>query len=398
MPTLQQQLDRHGGVGPGFDFVRLALATLVLFIHTSLIAPGVVGAENAPLFPGAPVERWALNYAVLPMFFALSGFLVAGSAERLSLGSFLTNRALRIFPALAVEITLSALVLGPLLTTLPLGEYFFDPRFASYFLNIFGAIHYELPGLFASNPEPGVVNGSLWTVPHELSCYTLLALFMAFGLHRNRRLLLLAAVGLYAVGAVTPLLVTIFPKSLLVETMNHMFVTRGAAKLVPIFLLGMAVYRYRDVLPFRRSYGLAAVAAFFAISAFGRTEWMNSPLFAAVSGPLLAYAVAVAGLTPELRLQSISGDYSYGIYLYGFPLQQTILALFPKLVDPALFFGLSFAASLAMAALSWRLIEKPILRMRRHFSLSARIHTEPRDAEAAAAAQAPAPTASRAVA
>ncbi|WP_020180161.1 acyltransferase [Methylopila sp. M107] len=389
MPTIQQQLDRHGGVGPGFDFVRMGLATLVLYIHTSMIAPGVVGAEASPLFPGAPVDRWTLNAAVLPMFFALSGFLVAGSAERLSLGSFLANRSFRIFPALAVEITLSALLLGPLLTTLPLGAYFADPLFAKYFLNIAGWIHYELPGVFASNPQPNIVNGSLWTVPHELSCYALLALFMIFGLHRSRRFLLLAAVGLYAVGVLTPFLVAHFPGSSIVELMNRMFVTRGAAKLVPIFLLGMAVYKYRDVLPFRRSYGVGAMLVYFGVSAFGSPDWMNTPAFAAFSGPLLAYAVVVAGLTPELKLKSINGDYSYGIYLYGFPLQQTLLALNPGMTDVTLFFLMSLAASAAMAALSWHYIEKPVMRLRRHRSLAARIHTEPRDEAAQPAAAAP---------
>lgn len=378
MLTIGAQLERHRGVGPGFDTVRLALATLVLFIHSSMIAPGVVGVEAAPLFPFAPIDRWAVNYAALPMFFALSGFLVAASAERLSLGNFLVNRGLRIFPALGVEITLSALVLGPLLTTLPLAAYFADPKFAHYFLNILGSIHYELPGVFASNPEPNIVNGALWTVPHELSCYALLAGFMLVGLHRSRVFLLAATIGLFAAGIFIPILLAIFPKLPFGAALDYIFVERGAARLVPVFLTGMLVYRYRDVLPFRRSYALLAIGAYVAISAFGRPEWGPSPLFNAATAPLLAYAVAVAGLSPELKFGAVNGDYSYGIYLYGFPLQQTILALFPGMTSVALFFALAFVASLAMAALSWNFIEKPILRLRRRRSVAGQIHTEPK--------------------
>lgn len=381
MLTIGEQLQRHRGVGPGFDTVRLALATLVLFIHTSLIAPGVAGLESAPLFPYAPIDRWAVNYAALPMFFALSGFLVGASAERLSLGNFLANRAFRIFPALGVEITLSALVLGPLLTTLPLAAYFADPKFAHYFLNILGSIHYELPGVFTSNPEPNIVNGALWTVPHELSCYALLASFMLFGLHRSRRLLLVATLGLFAVGILIPIVLAIYPALPFGKTLSYIFVERGAARLVPVFLTGMLIYRYRDILPFRRSYAFLAIGAYFAICAFGQVEWGPSPLFNAATAPLLAYAVAVAGLSPELKFSAVNGDYSYGIYLYGFPLQQTILLLFPGMTSVALFFAMAFVASLAMAALSWNFIEKPILRLRRRRSVAGQIHTEPTTSE-----------------
>jgi hypothetical protein len=96
---------------------------------------------------------------------------------------FLTLRAVRIFPALFCEVTISALILGPMLTTFSLQKYFSDLKFYTYFLNVIGRIHYYLPGLFLDNPFPQNVNNQLWTIPFELECYiaiTILALLWAW--------------------------------------------------------------------------------------------------------------------------------------------------------------------------------------------------------------------------
>jgi peptidoglycan/LPS O-acetylase OafA/YrhL len=104
-------LDDNRGVGPGFDFLRVALALGIVVWHAPQIANGS-GLPNITRF------IWFPNYGMLVMFFALSGFLITGSAQRLGLRNFLINRGLRIFPALFLEVTLSAFVLGPIFTSL----------------------------------------------------------------------------------------------------------------------------------------------------------------------------------------------------------------------------------------------------------------------------------------
>ncbi|QZO01502.1 acyltransferase family protein [Chenggangzhangella methanolivorans] len=244
MRSIGERLEEHGGVGPGFDAVRIGLAFLILYIHCALLDPDPA-REALPLFPYAPIARWALDFAVLPLFFALSGFLVAGSVERLPLNQFLTNRALRIFPALGVEIALSALILGPLLTSFALGAYFSDPAFLKYFLNILGLIHYQLPGVFLSNPQAGIVNGALWTVPHELTCYALLTALVLCGVYRRRWLLLAATVALFAVSIAVYLAPHLGLRLPGQDALTYLFVTRGAARLVPLFLVGLLIYRFR---------------------------------------------------------------------------------------------------------------------------------------------------------
>src|SRR4051812_38065274 len=146
MRSIGQALRDQGGIGPGFDLLRLVLAFSVLFIHCSLWRPASPDLDLLPLLAGLPLPAWAFTTAIVPLFFALSGFLVAGSAENLRLSDFIANRALRIVPALAVEIALCALLLGPLTTTVPWATYFSDAQFPRYFLNAFGWIQYELPG------------------------------------------------------------------------------------------------------------------------------------------------------------------------------------------------------------------------------------------------------------
>ncbi|KRE24531.1 hypothetical protein ASE66_04700 [Bosea sp. Root483D1] len=383
MATFGSRLAEHKGVGPGFDAVRITLALSVLFIHAGLLRPATPEALLAPVVPFAPLQQWAFDLAILPMFFALSGFLVAGSADRLSVGQFVVNRGLRILPALAVEITLSALILGPLLTAYGLRQYLSDPLFASYFLNILGNIHYELPGLFLDNPQPRIVNGSLWTVPHEIACYALLVLCITTGLYRRRRLMLALTLAFFGVSIAVFVCANLGLRLPYHDTLTYLFVTRGAARLVPLFLAGIVFYQYRDRIPYRFDYAVACVLAYIALAAFGSPDWIANPIISCVTAPIFAYVVTYAGLSPKLVFPLPSrGDYSYGLYLYGYPLQQAMIQTMPWIDNRAIFFALSVAAAGTMAVFSWHVIEKPVLRLRRNFSLTARIHAGPAPATA----------------
>ena len=166
--TVGTVLARNRGVGPSFDHLRLLLATLILVghAHWASMTPSIDSllATTHPTIrvatAGVAAAHFvgvvkAIDRGLVPSFFALSGFLVLGSALRLrATSTFLAHRALRIFPALSVEVTLSALILGPLLTKLQLHDYFADSEFPKYFGNMVGQITYVLPGVFEDNPVP----------------------------------------------------------------------------------------------------------------------------------------------------------------------------------------------------------------------------------------------------
>ena len=169
-------LEESRGIGPGFALLRIALAILILLAHTGWITGGMPQSGAEPAAGTAALNlgmlKRPLSDSLVPMFFALSGFLVTGSALRLrTVGKFMSARLFRLVPALCVEVTLSALVLGPIYTGYPLAAYFTDPIFYRYFLNMFGFITFELPGVFVDNPWARIVNINLWTLPSEFYCY-----------------------------------------------------------------------------------------------------------------------------------------------------------------------------------------------------------------------------------
>lgn len=349
MTTIGQALGANRGIGPGFDFMRLFLAFAVIGWHSIPITQG-----NSDALRSEP--WWILVYTLVPVFFALSGFLVTGSAMRLSAGPFVASRALRIVPALFVDTAISVLLFGALLTSLPLSEYFTHPDTLKYWLNVVGEIHYDLPGVFLDNPGRAV-NGSLWTIKPELGCYLIMFILIATGLVRRWPIVLIALVGLWAASMVAQSIPGDFP--------GRFDLAGDVSKLVIFFLAGSLVFHLRDHIPLSPWIAGLAVLFMMACAAVGPRDLWNDRLFMIVSCPLLTYLLVWLGMQrlPKLPLYS-RGDYSYGIYLYGFPIQQVIVSLTGN-HDPLANFALTIVPATVMAMLSWHVVEKPTLKLRK---------------------------------
>ncbi len=331
----------------GFDYLRLGLATAVLCSHSIDVSYGVdfaIAFENGPIRP--------LIAIILPMFFALSGFLVAGSLDRCrTMISFIGLRLIRLVPALAFETVLAALILGPLLTKLPLSAYFSDGLLTRYFLNVVGDIQYLLPGMFESNPWAQTVNAQLWTLPFELMCYLALAGLALFGAHRRRRVFALVVISLNLVLA------------------GHYVINAGAQgwnpapvapgpTLVLAFLYGVALHLYRDVIPHSRRLGIAAGAVALASLIHPATDYL-APFFAAY------FTVWLGLMRPRPSALTQHGDYSYGIFLFGFPIQQAMIQVMgPGFHDWYWNIAVALPLTILFAAISWHGVEKPSLALR----------------------------------
>lgn len=357
MYSIGDKLLANRGHGSGFDFLRLALASCVLLSHCAQI---YMGNESLLL----DSSFWLFHYAILPMFFALSGFLVTASAFRNSIRDFVFHRALRIVPALAVEICLSALILGPLLTTHTLAEYYSSAKTFIYFTNIFGWVHYELPGVFETNPLSGVVNGSIWTIPHEIACYVIIVLLMSVGALKKPVLLIALAGAMLAVAGLARITLGKVGMQELVGP-NMSDILSQMTRLLPYFVLGCATYLYRHSIPLNGPLFLACIAGLLGVSLLVDHSAAQSPIFSLAVAPLLIYVTVYIGLAdmPRIPLYA-NGDYSYGIYLYGFPIQQSIMYVTRGHISPANFVLASFVLTSLFAAFSWHVIEKPVLRLR----------------------------------
>jgi peptidoglycan/LPS O-acetylase OafA/YrhL len=366
MSTLGSKLDENRGIGPGFDFLRLFLAFGIVAWHSVVVTGNWTKATATPL--------WFSEYLLVPMFFALSGFLVCASGLRLRLKDFLINRGLRIVPALAVEIIFSALIIGPIFTTWALNAYFSDPLFWGYFTNIFGFIKYFLPGVFEANPYKPV-NGALWTIPYEIGCYVLISVLIVTGLLRSALVIAVCAIAFLAASIVVDVSgASAGAQGIIRNAYNFILVGHGA-KLFPAFLLGCLAYLLRYRIPYDWRLLTLAVVACIVIAIFGEPGWIRWPALHIVMMPIVVYITAYIGVTsiPEIPLYS-RGDYSYGIYLYHVPFAQALVALFPWLTGYWWLHLLMMVPLMtAVAAFSWHVIEKPILRLRKRFSFVATV-------------------------
>jgi peptidoglycan/LPS O-acetylase OafA/YrhL len=357
-------LDDNRGVGPGFDFLRVALALGIVVWHAPQIANGS-GLPNITRF------IWFPNYGMLVMFFALSGFLITGSAQRLGLRNFLINRGLRIFPALFLEVTLSAFVLGPIFTSLSWHAYFSRLQTYHYLTNIVGDIQFVLPGVFDKNPGY-YVNGSLWTIPYELGCYAIMSIFIIYGMLRKPAVVLAMSAFYMIAGLVLSQFA--FDRHSIGGTLIVNIATGDGARLLVSFMLGIAAYLYRHRIIYDVRIFSAAVALCVIVAVIGPAAWLTPTVLNVLLCPPLVYMTAFVGTTRIPRLPVYGrGDYSYGIYLYGMPIQQAIRAGLPFTTTAVL--NLLFAVPLitGFAMFSWHVIEKLILKSRKRFSFMARV-------------------------
>jgi peptidoglycan/LPS O-acetylase OafA/YrhL len=358
--TAADILEANKGVGPGFDALRLVLSVWIFTLHSMFVCIGLPAAAE---FAANPIHRIFIT-PILPMFFGVSGYLVTGSAIRTkNVSTFLLFRVFRIAPALIVEVTLSAIVLGPWLTETTLIEYFSDPTFFRYFLNIVGSVHFYLPGLFTHNPVPGIVNNNLWTLRPEFFCYIFITIMIVSKVIFSRRYFAVVGLSIFCLTVAYMLLKrSQFYSELAVADWKI---------LILAFILGCAALHWNDriVISTRNA----------VIAAFGASVTLVYPPFISLGLLGLTYLVVYIG-TRKLYLPSFlrSGDYSYGVYLFGFPLQQTLVYFLPlEYRHEAIVLGLGLPLTLAFAMFSWHFVEKPILKLKAKFKPSLSAVSEP---------------------
>ena len=314
------------------DAMRLVGSVLVIVGH-SFILTGRAG-ETPSAF-----GIW-LHLIGVAMFFAISGYLIAGSWNRHPhVSTYLTNRAARILPALVLVTVLTVLVLGPLTTTLPLGSYATSPTTLKYFANVFPVLpQFLLPGVYENLPYPGTVNGSLWTLRVEFGCYAAVLLLALVPWKARAIVIVIAGVA----GAIVASQHIVISGSDLSTAAN-----------VAVYFAGGALIRYLATPQLLRPLtGLVVLVSWTLVS------WVlpaYAVLFSWIALPVVVISLGTAS-TPVIRRASRFGDLSYGMYLAAFPLQQLVILLRPD-ASPVLVIVAATLASAAYALVSWHLVE-----------------------------------------
>lgn len=330
-----------------FDLIRVVAAFCVVCSHqyalNGLREPSVLNVHSLG------------GFGVL-LFFSISGFLVMQSWESdPNALRFSAKRFLRIWPGFAVVITLTALVLGPFISTLSLSEYYAHPVVKDYFNNLKFSLRDQLPLTFVGNALPTAINGPIWTIPLEVKCYLALGVLGIAGLLRQRWVVtLLTAAAVFAYAILEPRGDTI------VNGLQWAPEQRFLLEFGLFFFAGVIIYKFRVVASRKRAY--VVLAACWAIA--GIAFVFDRALLAFwLVVPITTLLVGTAS-TPYLRRIGRYGDISYGLYIYAFPVQQTLIWLYKDKLPWTTLFLLVLVVTVSLAFASWHLVEKRALRLK----------------------------------
>jgi peptidoglycan/LPS O-acetylase OafA/YrhL len=346
------------GIARGRDnflALRHILAGCVLVSHAYFVVNGPDVAEPLLTSTGLDLGQHAVN-----LFFTISGFLVIQSLERRGLADYGQARALRLLPGLAVAIGVAAFIIGPLATTLGLGQYLRDPQTWRFIGDIAPRFdgHATLPGVFDKQPASEVMI-TIWTIKYEIACYVLLAIGGVFALTRKWIVLAAAAGGFLVMLAGT--LVSL-PDAVL-----------SLARFGLCFSIGVGGWLYREHVQLAGRYMVALAA--LAVLLSGTRAGIPVMIIAECYGVLWLAFLPLA--RSDRGGRQAAPDLSYGIYLYGFPLEQFIYFL-AQPASPWRLLALALPATLLVAALSWYLVEKPALGLKTRQAMAARRALRPK--------------------
>lgn len=344
-----------------FDILRFILATSVIFCHCYAIYYGYEKfVQNEPFMKWSGGQISIGSFAV-NFFFVISGFLIVKSFESSSsLLDYLKKRLLRIYPGFIVAFLVSIIIFAPIghLKEFNVGQYL---RFLGQLplkRELANMLSLQSPVeavYFNHLPQKGL-NNSLWTIQYEFTCYLLVPVLAVFGIKKNRKWVLAALVICYALFILQSMgLIFSFNNQLNGGIIGNPYYY---LRFFTYFLCGAVCYLYRDKIV--ASAWLALFSLAFIVTAFiyKKIDW-----FLPFTGSYLLFYLAYL---PKLQYPAFSkhGDFSYGIYLYGWPLQQLFMLFLWQYLTPWRFFVLVFPIVLIFAVISWKIIEEPALRLK----------------------------------
>ena len=354
MATADQVLQKGAN---SFGFIRLTLASCVIVSHAWPI--GGFGIE--------PLQAWSggttLGLSAVTGFFALSGLLVGLSAERSNGASFFRNRCARILPGYWVCLLVSAFVLGALICIvrdISLGRGLLSPANSSartYVVNNFplSSTQYSLGRSLEGMPYPSAINGSLWSLPYEFACYLFIFPVVKWFVWSGRRALV---IGLVLTMSIALAILSNKPGPIFTGVgipLLGLLDARLFFNLWSVFLAGAALALYRT--------RVRITAPFVVLSVFLVILSLHLHLFWPIGLLALPYLLlGIAHFLPRrLRPVGTRSDISYGMYLYGFPVSQLIVAILGRenLSSGIMLAILSILATIPIAACSWHFVERP---------------------------------------
>ena len=326
------------------NFVRLILASTVIFWHAFPLS----GRD----LPDGPGKQFFGDFSV-DGFFVISGFLLVGSwLHKPKVWPYVKNRILRIVPAFWACLLIVALLFAPVTTALQgndVGGLFTGPHSVQHYVidnSLLKMQFYDVAASPIEVPYPGVWNGSLWTLFWEALAY---AALLALGLSRLVRPSVVAAIfaGFWALNI-----------AIAFDLVPTNFYIRTGARLGFMFITGMTIYIFRHRISSR--WWMVAIASALVVGSWFLDDYRL------LAAPALGYLVIwCGGAIKNQLLQLKNRDVSYGIYIYGFPVQQALIMAGLATWNPILFGFVALIVTVPLAIASWVLVERPMLKLKR---------------------------------
>lgn len=360
------------GRNNSLGFIRLILATAVVVSHARVLGFGRTEYGHAFTHGQVDLGKWSV-YG----FFILSGILVTRSGVRLRLGRFLWHRALRLLPGLWVCLFLTAFVAAPVL------YWRLHGTLDGFVGRAWGPVEYlkanwaialqqnDVSDVMADAMGKGLAydrsaDGALWSLYYEVLCYVGVAVLAVTGvLARARRAVLLIACLLgwlvfrqavgdrFWAGAFDASYFHPFDLPLVGFTNPVLVIYLGFA-----FALGAVIEMYRERIPVSDALGIASLLVLLGSARYGFLFVVGVPAFAYF---LVWLAIR---LPAPFRRIGARNDYSYGIYIYGFVVEQALVVLGFARWGLLPYLGLSLAVTVVLAMLSWHCVEGPAMRLK----------------------------------
>jgi len=327
-----------------FDLWRFLAASLVIFSHSYPLSGN---NEKEPLY----LLTGEITFGMLSVsiFFIISGYLIAMSwIKNPNIVSYSWKRILRIYPGLIVSILFSTFFIGVFVSSLGVLEYLKNINITDLLIGIATLHQINLPGVFNQNVYSIGVNGSLWTLKWEAIMYIGTAIFGILGILRKKwpvLIFILAGIISYEFG---------------IQYLNGIIdigriLNNPAIYYMIFYLIGMGYCVYGNIITYRKE--LFIFAFILWILSF------NTEFFKITSYISIPYIIFYLAFIPENHIKKLieKGDFSYGLYIYAFPIQQTFVHIFQNNISPLKLFIFSFPVTLIIAFLSWNFIEKKAL-------------------------------------
>lgn len=348
-----QQAPSLSGHANNFDILRFLFASLVVFSHSYPLGEGHELREPLSKLTG----QTTLGGLSVHCFFIISGFLIAASWDRRKdVGQFLKKRILRIYPGFIIANAVGVFLVAPMVADPAIGNAGVSlKQFVWDCLRLQGT---QLPETLFPQNHLHAVNGSIWSIAYEFWCYVgvmILGLVPLF--HRRSFVLGLFVVSL-AVAFIFPTFhLEWFGGGILGKIFGYPFFW---ARLLPNYLVGVVAWRYREEIIVSNR---LAILAFIALAASVPVANSWSVMFP-ICG---AYLVLWSAFHSSCKAHGFAkyGDFSYGMYLYAFPIQQLLVMNNAGSMNPYVLFAVAWPLSILAGMLSWYVVERPFLRRAR---------------------------------